>query len=66
MIITKIVLPMAIALPLLENNVSCQQKHTITYNHCQEPLLENTIDYNYITTEKWLNDNLDKYQDILP
>lgn len=66
MIITKVVLPMAIALSLPENTVSYQQKHTITYAHCQEPLLENTIEYNYITTEKWIKNNLDKYQDILP
>lgn len=28
--------------------------------------LESTMDYNYITTEKFIQQNLMKYQDILP
>lgn len=43
-----------------------QTKHTITYTHCQESHLENTLEYNYITTEKYMELFHKKYQKILP
>lgn len=40
--------------------------YTIPYNDCQQTQQKNTLDYNYITTEEYIQSIIDKYQDIIP
>lgn len=41
-------------------------KYTIEQESCQTQRFESILEYNYITTEKYIQTNIDKYQDILP
>lgn len=40
--------------------------YTMFSESCQQSKLENTLEYNYMTTEKLIQSNIDKYLDKLP
>lgn len=40
--------------------------YTTMYADCQMEKAESTMTYNYITTEKYLQSFIDKYQDVIP
>lgn len=33
---------------------------------CQQEYYKSTMEYNYITTEQYIQNNINKYQDIIP
>jgi len=48
------------------NNVTFSKADYITSKEvCQQPSEKNTLEYNYITTENLIQENNNKYQDIL-
>jgi hypothetical protein len=47
-------------------NVSLNKiKFTTQYETCQQERVDNTLEYNYITNEKFIKQALEKYQNIL-
>lgn len=40
--------------------------YTIFDNSCQTEQWKNTLEYNYITSEEFIQNNHKKYQDIIP
>jgi hypothetical protein len=66
MILNKTVLSMVAAFSLTDLYVPLELQHTIEYSDCQQESFDNTMDYNYITTEKWIKNNIKKYLEILP
>jgi hypothetical protein len=51
---------------IVESNIISKPDYTTPYNGCQEELYKSTMNYNYITTEKLIESNIKKYQDLLP
>lgn len=72
MIISKILIPAVIvSLPtpieLLSHQIH-KQHYTTAITDCQQPMpqkYKSTMDYNYMTTEEWINTNIEKYNEIL-
>lgn len=40
--------------------------YTTIYIDCQEEKQKTTMEYNYITTEEYLQSQIQKYQDVIP
>jgi len=49
-----------------EYNYLSKPDYTTMYADCQMERAEFTMEYNYITTEKYIQSFIDKYQDIIP
>lgn len=69
MIINKVIWPLVlVGLPdanLLRSMTISKHDYTIPINDCQQSVFKNTKEYNYWTTEKLIEYNNNKYQDIL-
>lgn len=57
-----------VGLPTVNDFTIRVNKHDYTtpYNDCQLEQEKNTLEYNYITTEEFIQNNHKKYQDIIP
>lgn len=69
MITTKIIWPMVIVgLPTVNHYDFRFNKHDYTRpsNCCQMEKEKNTLEYNYIKSQEYIQKNIEKYQDVLP
>jgi len=69
--LNSLVIPVIVGLPaadIMDTMIISKLDYNRFHTECQieHQKFNNTIDFNYITTEEWINSNLDKYQDILP
>lgn len=67
MILFEVVLCFEMNYSLCDNlkMLSNKSHFTAQYETCQYPKLDNTLEYNYITSEKLIEQTIQKYQDIL-
>jgi hypothetical protein len=73
MIISKIFIPAVIvSLPTVNelDSIIYKRHYTTVLTDCQQeekpqPKFKTTMDYNYMTTEEWINSYIEKYNEIL-
>lgn len=67
MIISKIVLPVVIVSLPTVNDIEFlfnKRDYTTQFQSCQEENTRDTINYNYITIEEYIQSNINKYQNL--